>query len=86
MSFQAGIAKPRLNGTYLKEYIVHGFVGSPDYRGALDILWSCILTIVASVYTAIHLNIPAKGTSIWRRTTEKLRWAAVAILSPELVL
>lgn len=34
------------------------FVSSPDTRGTLDILWSCLFTLVACTWTIQHLNIP----------------------------
>ena len=34
------------------------FVSSPDSRGTLDILWSCLFTIFACTWTIQHLNIP----------------------------
>lgn len=34
------------------------FVSSPDSRGTLDILWSCLFTIIACTWTIQHLNIP----------------------------
>ncbi|KAF7540827.1 hypothetical protein G7054_g1013 [Neopestalotiopsis clavispora] len=35
------------------------YVGSPPLRSTLGIVWPCVLTLIASVYTALHLNIIA---------------------------
>ena len=72
--------------TLLRDKLVTGFVESPTYRGTTDILWTCTLTIVACVYTCIHVHIPAPGTSARRRLLSKLKWATVALLAPEFVL
>lgn len=37
---------------------LHSFVSAPNVRGTLDILWSCLATIIACTYTVLHLNIP----------------------------
>jgi len=34
------------------------FVSSPDARGTLEILWSCLFSIFACTWTIQHLNIP----------------------------
>ncbi|KAE9365107.1 hypothetical protein N431DRAFT_549410 [Stipitochalara longipes BDJ] len=34
------------------------FVSSPDARGTLDILWSCLFTVLACTWTILHLNVP----------------------------
>jgi hypothetical protein len=34
------------------------YVSSPDTRGTLDIVWSCIFTIFACTWTIQHLNVP----------------------------
>lgn len=40
------------------------FVSSPNTRGTLDILWSCLFTIFACTWTIQHLNIPAQRKSL----------------------
>lgn len=60
-------------------------VYSPEIRGTLTILWSCTLTIIACVYTALHMNIPDKcmGQSLLKR---KIWWVITALLAPELAV
>lgn len=67
------------NRTTLRSQIAPGLTSSANYRGTLDIVWSCVLTLTACIYTALHLNIPSH---VWR----KIRWAAIALGAPELVL
>ena len=54
----------------LPAHIVN-YVSSPNTRGTIDIAWSCFATIVACVYTVLHLNLPrrAEHVSAGRRPT-----------------
>jgi hypothetical protein len=74
------------NVTILNTEAAPGWADSPQFRGTSDILWSCIVTITACVYTAMHLNIPREHRSKWARLGAKVKWATIAILGPELVL
>ncbi|KAE9367249.1 hypothetical protein N431DRAFT_516178 [Stipitochalara longipes BDJ] len=56
------------------------FVSSPDTRKTLDILWSCLFTIIACTLTIQHLNWSLKDT--WR----SVKWMFITILAPELLL
>ena len=59
---------------------------SPPYRGTADILWSCLLTLSACVYTAMHLDIPHQHRSTMKRVVKKVRWTILALIAPELIL
>jgi hypothetical protein len=74
------------------------YVSSPHTRGTLDIVWNCLATLVACVYTMLHLNIPERNTrpqTVSTGTTElwesfkDYMWviavSVVSILFPELV-
>ncbi|KAF7551984.1 hypothetical protein G7Z17_g4608 [Cylindrodendrum hubeiense] len=61
------------------------FVGSPEIRGSTTILWSCIITLVACIYTALHLNVPA-NTQKMAMLGEKLKWVLIGLIAPEVVL
>ena len=73
------------NESALNRDISATWVLNPPYRGTADILWSCILTLVACVYTAMHLDISIKHRSSSRRVVSKLRWTMLALLAPELI-
>ncbi|KAH8588293.1 hypothetical protein B0O99DRAFT_600880 [Bisporella sp. PMI_857] len=73
------------------------FVSSPDSRGTLDILWSCLFTIIAYTWTVQHLNIPEQregsdpgfwGDIKWmlKRAWTGTKWMLATILAPELLL
>lgn len=79
------LSAARGNRTMLKSQIAPGLTSSANYRGTLDIVWSCVLTLTACIYTALHLDIPwhtGTGWRLWR----KLQWATTALLAPEIVL
>ncbi|KAJ4329266.1 hypothetical protein N0V84_000159 [Fusarium piperis] len=65
------------------EIIALPWVNSPNVRGTMDILQSCILTLLACIYTALHLDVP-KRTSSWRVLITKLKWIAMTLFVPEL--
>jgi hypothetical protein len=75
------------------------FVSSPDSRGTLDILWSCLFTLVACTWTIQHLNVPeqqkgpAGDHSSWcdfKRALKgfwtNLKWMIATMLAPEYIL
>ena len=75
------------NTTALKHLIAPPWADAPSYRGTSQILWSSILTLVACVYTALHLNIPRPGaTGSWAVLRRKCLWVLTALLAPEIVL
>lgn len=51
-------AYTRFNTTCTVPKTFVNYVSSPDSRGTLDILWSCLFTILACTWTIQHLNIP----------------------------
>lgn len=55
-------------------------------RGTSSILYSCILTLFACVYTALHLNLPKRGAGFWGLVREKCIWVFISLIAPELVL
>ncbi|CAI7575857.1 unnamed protein product [Penicillium glandicola] len=69
-----------------------GFVSSPNTRGTLDIVWSCLSVIVLCTWSILHLNIPIQSTpsnkrqkylrTLWR-FSKKLKWMVINILAPE---
>lgn len=61
------------------------WVSAPQFRGTMAILQSCILTLVACIYTAIHLNVPVRVDWLSLLVT-KARWVLIALFAPEIVL
>ena len=61
------------------------FVGTPEIRGTTTILWSCIITLIACLYTALHLNVPG-DTKALPMLREKFKWVIIGLVAPEIVL
>lgn len=73
------------NSTALSQLKSAPWVNSPTVRGSIEILWTCLVTLVACVYTVLHLNIPPK-TGQWANLLNKIRWVCIAIILPETVV
>ncbi|TFK70500.1 hypothetical protein BDN72DRAFT_838844 [Pluteus cervinus] len=58
----------------------------PMERTLVDIIRSCVLTIAACVYRAIHQNIPDPDASWWARQRIRIKITFFALLAPEAVL
>ncbi|RFU79784.1 hypothetical protein TARUN_2378 [Trichoderma arundinaceum] len=65
---------------------VNGWTMSPDGRGTMDILWTCIFTTFLCSYTILCLNLPARNERSLRIQGLKLLWMAIAIVGPEFLL
>ncbi|KAK6957611.1 hypothetical protein Daesc_000398 [Daldinia eschscholtzii] len=73
------------NLTALQTVIAPSWVSAQGIRGTSDILWSCILTLTACIYTSLHLDIGRE--SGWKqRLQRKAKWVIIAILAPEIVV
>ncbi|KAJ4124265.1 hypothetical protein NW768_009624 [Fusarium equiseti] len=74
------------NGTdELRRLVAPSWVNNPGVRGSMDILQSCILTLVACIYTALHLDVPKKTT--WQHLLwQKTKWVLIALFAPELAV
>ncbi|CCF33563.1 hypothetical protein CH063_05726 [Colletotrichum higginsianum] len=73
------------DSTALSNISAASWVASPVVRGSIDIIWTCVVTLGACVYTVLHLNVPAKNGR-YAGLIDKLRWVVIAILFPEYVL
>lgn len=61
------------------------WVRESEFRGSYSILQSCILTLFACIYSALHLNVPMK-TNWWYIMLNKILWSLIALFAPEYVL
>ncbi|TFK59898.1 hypothetical protein BDN72DRAFT_850992 [Pluteus cervinus] len=55
-------------------------------RTLVDIIRSCLFTIAACVYRAIHQNIPDPRTTWWQRTWLTAKITLLALLAPEMMI
>ena len=65
---------------------LRGWVGSPDGRGTLDIIWSCMFTILLCIWTSVCSNIPAATDTRWNRLKDKIDLATLGLLGPEFLV
>ncbi|KAM3083633.1 hypothetical protein ACMFMG_004277 [Clarireedia jacksonii] len=74
------------NKTALRTIKAPTWVSAPQFRGGtMAILQSCVLTLVACIYTAIHMNVPQK-TNFWGILLAKIKWLFIALFVPEVVI
>ena len=66
--------------------VMQGWVDSPNQRGTIDIIWSCVTTLAICCWVMLHLNVPAKTDNLWALFLRRARWLMLALLSPELVM
>ncbi|UPK96293.1 hypothetical protein LCI18_007228 [Fusarium solani-melongenae] len=80
------ILTPYENNTNdMRTLLAPPWVDSPTGRGTLDILQSCILTLFACIYTALHLDVPTQ--TAWHRVLlHKLEWVTITLFAPEIAL
>lgn len=64
--------------------LVHGWIASPNERGTIDIIWSCVITVFLCSWSVVFLNIPEKHDFRSYLST-KLSWVAFTIFFPEIL-
>lgn len=62
------------------------WVKSPEGRGTLDLVVSCIVTFTLCVWSALHLNVPPIKSTPLQLAIEKTIWVLYGIFAPELVV
>jgi hypothetical protein len=55
-------------------------------RSSLSIIWSCIATIFACTWIAVHPNVPSLDDLYWRKLMRHARIFIVALLAPEFIV
>ncbi len=65
---------------------VHGWVGQPNGRGTIDIIWTSLATIFISTYVMLCLNVPSTGEPWWIVAYRRILWMGISIAGPEFVL
>ncbi len=71
--------------TFINSTLV-GFVGEPDGRGTLSLVFSCVFTLFICVWSAVHLNLPSTEESPSEYSCRYLKWSILGIFGPELVI
>ncbi|KAI1505713.1 hypothetical protein F5X99DRAFT_428799 [Biscogniauxia marginata] len=79
------ISQNQDNTTALKTIFAPRWVDDTGFRGTSGLVVSCVGTLLACVYTALHLNM-LKNSGLWAIFRAKAKWVAIALMAPELVL
>ncbi|KAK3904899.1 hypothetical protein C8A05DRAFT_42099 [Staphylotrichum tortipilum] len=69
------------NGTETK-----GWTSSPDTRGTIDILVTCLVTTFLCCWTAVYPNIPGPKEGFWAIFRDKVGLASLGILGPDFLI
>lgn len=65
--------------------LLQGWTSSPNVRGSIDILSSCIFTIFICIWSVLCVNIRPGGT-LFEKIYPKLKLSALTILGPDFLL
>ncbi|KAI5924203.1 hypothetical protein F4810DRAFT_149801 [Camillea tinctor] len=84
-SVLALISQNRNNTTALRTILAPPWVDDVGFRGTSGLVVSCVGTLLACVYTALHLNVLRKS-GLLSVVKAKTKWVAIALMAPELVL
>lgn len=57
-----------------------------DDRSVWGIVWSCVATLIACTWVAVHPNIPAGDDSEWRIFGRRLAIMGYLLFAPEVVI
>jgi hypothetical protein len=57
-----------------------------DSRSVWNIVWSCITTIIACCWIAVHPNMLEHDAGFWRSTLHRLSHMVWMIIAPELMI
>ena len=63
----------------------YGWVGQPNTRGTMDIIWGSVLALFVCVWVVLHLNVPSTTDGYWTILWRKARWSVMAIVAPEVL-
>lgn len=63
-----------------------GWVHGPNGRGTASLVISCVVTLGLCAWSALHLNIPAKGEGQRQYWIRNVKWLLLGVFIPELVI
>jgi hypothetical protein len=63
-----------------------GWTQSPNRRGTINLLWSCLFTVFLCTWTVLCLNVPARDDGFWVQVRRKARWSLIAVFGPEILV
>ena len=63
-----------------------GWTSSPDGRGTMSIIWSCMVTTFLCCWSVLVINLPEPGSKRWSTTVRKLFLVLLSAAAPEAIL
>ncbi|KDQ59776.1 hypothetical protein JAAARDRAFT_126849 [Jaapia argillacea MUCL 33604] len=60
--------------------------GIEDCRTIWTIIWSCLVTVAACTWVAVHLNVPSPNEGMVDRTLRRIGIMMIAVVAPEFVV
>ncbi|KDQ59773.1 hypothetical protein JAAARDRAFT_632028 [Jaapia argillacea MUCL 33604] len=60
--------------------------GIEDCRTIWTIVWSCLVTLAACTWVAVHLNVPSPNEGLVDRTLRRIGIMLIAVVAPEFVV
>lgn len=63
-----------------------GYTSGPNTRGTMNLIWSCLTTIFACVYAAMHFSVPKTNHTTLRRMWTKVGWVTLGLVAPEFMV
>ena len=84
--FFARASLPNFNGTTIRTLDVTDCLSCSNTRTLSDIIWSCVVTLFACTWTAIHPNIPGVDEGKVAIISRRLFIMGMALIAPELII
>ena len=65
--------------------VAQGWISSPNSRGTVDIIWSCLLTILLACWTTVCVNVPPLRAGRLKQFERKLWVFMESLCGPEFI-
>lgn len=88
VSVKAFFVHPSTTKTHLsnsRDMGSQGWTSSPNERGTLDVVWTCLSTLALCAWSAVHPNIPLEYR-FWNAILDRVGLMVLAIIFPEMII
>ena len=62
-----------------------GWISSPDGRGTMSIIWSCVVTTFLCCWSVLVINLPGPESTQWSTISRKLFLLGLCAVAPEII-
>ena len=63
-----------------------GWTSSPNGRGTMSIIWSCVITTFLCCWSVLVINLPGRGATRWTTFSRKILLLGLCATAPEAIL